>query len=88
MEKQLARIVNKALAGEPEHAVLQVKETLRVVEFSEIKYVNENGGDIRSVSLTNAVLEQPEILHILNVMGHECELSIDENNEVTIYFQN
>ena len=85
MEKQLARIVNKALAGEQEHPVLQVKDTLKCIEFSEIKYINENNS-IRNVSLVDAVLEQSDILHILNVMGHECEVSFDENNEVTLYF--
>ncbi len=87
MEKQLARVVNKALAGEPEHAVLQVKQTLRNFEFSQIGYVNEgNGANVREVSLTDAVLDQPEILHILNVLGHEVELSYDESGVVTIYF--
>lgn len=86
MEKQLARIVNKAFAGEPEHAILQVKENLRNIEFSQIGYVNENNGDIRPVSLNDAILDQPEILHILNSLGHEVEVSIDENNVATIYF--
>ena len=86
MEKQLARIVNRALAGEPENVVLQVKDTLQIFEFSEIKYVNENEGAIREVSLIDDTLNQPEILHILNNMGHECFISVDENNFVTVYF--
>ena len=86
MEKKLARVVNKGMTGEPEYVVFQIKETLQCVEFSQIKYVDENGGTIREVSLVDADLNQPEILHVLNVMGHECELSIDENNEVTLYF--
>jgi hypothetical protein len=86
METKLARIVNKGLAGEPEHIVFQIKENLQCVDFSQIKYVDENEGTIREVSLVDADLNQPEILHVLNAMGHECELSINENDEVTIYF--
>jgi len=86
MERKLARIVNRGFAGQPEHIVLQVKDTLQCVEFSQIKYVNENGGAIRQISLVDAVLDQPEILHVLNGMGHECEVSINENNEATLYF--
>ena len=85
MERQLARIVNKALLGEPEHAVLQIKETLKCIEFSQIKSVSENG-ELRNVSLVDAVLDQPEILHILNAMGHEVEVTFDENDNTTIYF--
>ncbi len=86
MERKLARLANAGLAGEPEHVVFQVQETLQRIEFSQIKFVNENGGAIREVSLVDAVINQPEILHVLNVMGHVCEVSIDENNEVTLYF--
>jgi len=86
MEKQLARVVNKGWAGQPEHIVFQVKETLQCVEFSQVKFVNENGGAIREVSLVDAILDQPEILHVINGMGHECEISINENNEATLYF--
>ncbi len=86
MEKKLARLSNRGLAGEPEHIVFQVLENLRCVEFSEIKYVNENGGAIREVSLVDSVIDQPEILHVLNGMGHQCEISIDEDNKATLYF--
>jgi hypothetical protein len=85
MEKQLARIVNKGLAGEPENVVFQVKENLQCVEFSQIKFINEND-TIREVVLSNSDINQPEILHVLNEMGHECELSINDGNEVTLYF--
>lgn len=86
MEKKLARIVNMGLAGEPQHITFQIKETLQVIEFSQVKYVNENGGAIREVSLVDAVIDQPEVLHVLNNMAHECEISINESNEATIYF--
>jgi hypothetical protein len=85
MEKQLARIVNKGLAGEPENVVFQVIENLQCVEFSQIKFINEND-TIREVVLSNSDINQPEILHVLNEMGHECELSVNDGNEVTLYF--
>jgi hypothetical protein len=87
MEKQTARIVNTGLAGEAEHAVLQITENLKSIEFSQIKYVSENeGANIRQVSLIDSVLDQPEILYILNVLKHVVEVSIDENDNATIYF--
>jgi hypothetical protein len=85
MEKQLARIVNKGLAGEPENVVFQIKENLQCIEFSQIKFINEND-TIREVVLSNSDINQPEILHVLNEMGHECELSINDDSEVTLYF--
>ena len=85
MEKKLARIVNKGLAGEAEYVVFQIKENLQCVEFSEIKFINEND-NVRDVVLSNSDISQPEILHVLNEMGHECELSINDGNEVTLYF--
>jgi hypothetical protein len=87
MEKQTARIVNTGLAGEAEHAVLQITENLKSIEFSQIKYVSENeGANIRQVSLIDSVLDQPEILYILNVLKHVVEVSINESDEATIYF--
>ncbi len=85
MEKQLAKIVNKGLAGEPENVVLQVIDTLKIFEFSEIKHVDESGV-IRDVTLIDDTLDQPEIQHILNNMGHNVEITFDENNNVTLYF--
>jgi hypothetical protein len=85
MEKQLAKIVNKGLAGEPENVVLQVIDTLKIVEFSQIKHVDE-AGVIRDVTLIDDTLDQPEIQHILNNMGHNVDITFDENDNVTIYF--
>jgi len=85
MEKQLAKIVNKGLAGEPENVVLQVIDTLKIFEFSEIKHVDE-AGVVRDVTLIDGTLDQPEIQHILNNMGHNVEITFDENNSVTLYF--
>ena len=84
MEKQLARIVNKGLAGEPENIVLQVLDTLKIVEFSQIKYVIENE-ETKEVSLVNNNLSQPEIGHILN-SDHTVNITFDENDNVTLHF--
>jgi len=85
MEKQLAKIVNKGLAGEPENIVLQVLDTLKIVEFSQIKHVNE-ADIIRDITLIDNNLNQPEPQHILNNMGHFVEITFDENDNVTLYF--
>jgi hypothetical protein len=85
MEKQLAKIVNKALVGEPENIVLQVIDTLKTIEFSQIKHVDEDGV-IRDVSLIDDTLDQPEIQHILRNMGHDVNITFDENDNVTLYF--
>ena len=85
MEKQLAKIVNKGLAGEPENVVLQVIDTLKIIEFSQIKKVDE-AGVIRDVTLIDDTLDQPEIQHILNNMGHNVDITFDETDNVTIYF--
>lgn len=85
MEKQLAKIVNKGLVGEPENVVLQVIDTLKIFEFSQIKHVDESGV-VRNVALVDDTLNQPEILHILNNMGHDVQITFDENDNVTLYF--
>jgi hypothetical protein len=85
MEKQLAKIVNKGLAGEPENVVLQVIDTLKIFEFSQIKHVDE-GGVVRDVTLIDDTLNQPEIQHILHNMGHDVNITFDENDNVTLYF--
>jgi phosphatidate phosphatase APP1 len=85
MEKQLAKIVNRALAGEPQNVVLQVTDTLKIFEFSQIKYVDE-AGVIRDVTLIDDTLDQTEIQHILQNMGHSVEITFDETDNVTLYF--
>ena len=84
MEKQLARLANKGMAGEPENIILQVIDTLKIVEFSQIKYVIENEQS-REVSLTNNNLSQPEIQHILN-SDHVVNITFDESDNVTLHF--
>ena len=85
MEKQLAKIVNRGLAGEPQNVVLQVTNTLKIFEFSQIKHVDE-GGVIRDVTLIDDTLDQTEIQHILQNMGHSVEITFDETDNVTLYF--
>jgi hypothetical protein len=84
MEKQLARLANSGMAGEPENIILQVIDTLKIVEFSQIKYVIENEQS-REVSLTNNNLSQPEIQHILN-SDHVVNITFDESDNVTLHF--
>jgi hypothetical protein len=84
MEQQLARLANKGLAGEPENIVLQVIDTLKIVNFSQIKNVIENG-ETREVSLLDNNLNQPEIQHVLNT-DHVVSITFDENDNVTLHF--
>jgi hypothetical protein len=85
MEKQLAKVVNRGLVGEPQNVVLQVIDTLKIFEFSQIKHVDE-AGVIRDVTLIDDTLDQTEIQHILNNMGHDVNITFDENDNVTLYF--
>ena len=68
------RVVNKGLAGEPEHAVLQNPETNAIYEFSNIV-----GESISDNDLTHPIIQQ-----ILN-NGHVIQASIDETG-VTLHF--
>jgi len=68
------QVVNKGLAGEPEHVVLQSMETNAIYEFSTI--VGESIGDN---DISHQIIQQ-----ILN-NGHVVQASIDENG-VTLHF--
>jgi hypothetical protein len=85
MDAQFARIVNKGLEGEPQYIVLQMIDTLKMFEFSQIKHVEE-AGVIRDVTLIDDTLNQPEIQHILNELRHTVEITFDENDNVTLHF--
>ena len=69
------RIVNKGLAGEPEHAVLQNPETNAVYEFSNI--VGE--------TISDNDLTHPTIQQILN-NGHQVQAEVAEDGLVTLHF--
>ncbi len=71
---QIARIVNKAMLGEPEHAVLQI-ESNQTFEFSKI--LNEE--------ISDADISHPTIKRIL-ANGQVVDVSIDENENVTLHF--
>jgi hypothetical protein len=74
-EIKLARIVNKSLVGEVEHAVLQNVETNTTFEFSKI--IGEN--------ITDGDMEHPTIKRIL-ANGHIVNITFDENDNVTLHF--
>ena len=74
-EIKLARVVNKSLAGEAEHAVLQNVETNETFEFSKI--VGEN--------ITDGDMEHQTIKRIL-ADGHTVNISFDESKNVTLHF--
>jgi hypothetical protein len=69
------RLVNKGLAGEPEHAVLQNPETAKVYEFSNI--VGE--------TIEDNNLSHPTIQQILN-NGHQVQAEVSEDDLVTLHF--
>jgi hypothetical protein len=84
MEKQLAKIVNRGFAGEPENVVLQVIDTFKIFEFSQIKHVEEVGS-VSDITLIDDTLDQVAIQRILN-NGHEVNITFDENDNVTLHF--
>ena len=69
------RVVNKSLAGEPEHAVLQNIETNAMYEFSQITNDTISDNDI-----THSVIQS-----ILQKDGHTIQ-AIVENEQVTLQF--
>jgi hypothetical protein len=69
------RIVNKGMAGEPEHAVLQNSETNVVYEFSNII-----GETIEDNNISHTTIQQ-----ILN-NGHQVQAEVDEDGMVTLHF--
>ncbi len=71
---QIARIVNKAFAGMPEHPVLQI-DSNKTFEFSKI--IGE--------SITDKDISHPTIQKILN-RGHWIEITFDENDNITLHF--
>jgi len=84
MEQTLARIVNAAIEGESENAVLQILETNQSFNFSQIKLINE-GENVREASIADADLSNSDIQTILN-NGHTVNITFDENDNVTLFF--
>jgi hypothetical protein len=79
--KKLARVVNTSIEGEPQHAALQIIETNRIFQFSEVKYILEGGSVIQlETRMNDNDLYQPTIQKILN-QGHTIEVSYFEPTE-------
>ena len=74
MQLYLAKIVNRGLAGEPQHICLQI-ESNKIFEFSQILGESINDND----------LSHPIIQTILN-NGHQVNISFDDNDNVTLHF--
>lgn len=85
MKNGIVKVVNKGLEGEPQHICFQDKNTLEIIEFSKVKCVEENE-ITKNVELIDSDFNQLEILHILNVLRHECVYTMNENGEVTLHF--
>jgi hypothetical protein len=78
MERQLARVVNKGLAGEPIIHALQIQETLQIIDYEQIHLVSQNG-ETRTAVIPN----DPD--SFIQRDGHSGYVSVDENGIATIY---
>jgi hypothetical protein len=85
MEKKLFQIMNFGGVGPEEHAGIQLVDGYERYEFSQIKFVDENGS-IREVSINDADISHSDIQHILQNQEHRVEVTVDENTNVTLYF--
>jgi hypothetical protein len=74
MQLYLAKVVNRGLAGESQHACLQI-ESNKIFEFSQILGESINDNDI----------SHPTIQRILN-SNHTINITFDESDNVTLYF--
>jgi hypothetical protein len=79
MEKQLFKLVNLGLEGEPVVHGLQNPETLQVIQYENIKYVSV-GGEVRDANIPN----DPD--SFINNENHLGYASVDENDIATLYF--
>ena len=79
METQLFKIVNLGLEGEPVRHGLQHPETLQVVEYEQIKFVNQNG-EVRDAIIPN---DPDSFIQNENHLGY---VSVDESGIATLYF--
>jgi hypothetical protein len=85
MEKKLFQIMNFGGVGPEEHAGIQLVGGYERYEFSQIKFVDDNGS-IREVSINDADISDNDIQHILQNQEHRVEATIDENDNVTLHF--
>jgi predicted ATPase len=87
MEKQLAKIVNKGLEGQPQYVVLQVISTNKIFEFSQIKNIIEANNQSYSLRINDNDLSQPLIERILS-HGQTVYITWDAYDNVTCHFNN
>lgn len=84
METTTAQIVNRGFAGEPEHICLQVLDTLKIYEFSQIKHTID-GDTTTDENLNDNDMSSACIQRVLH-SGHKVQISVNENDEVTLHF--
>ena len=84
MEQILAQIVNAGLEGEEHNYVLQRLDTNGTFPFSKIVSIAESNTSYY-ISLDDNNLEQETIQRILNG-GHQINIGLDENDNITLYF--
>lgn len=77
-DKQLFRVVNLGLSGEPIRHGLQNPETLQIIEYSTIKYVVQNG-NVREAVIPN---DPDSFIQNVNQSGY---VSIDSNGNASLY---
>jgi hypothetical protein len=78
MGKSLSQVVNAGFAGEPEHIVFQVLDTLQIIELNDITHINQ-GGNPREPRMPE------DMYYVLNHMGHRCYIEQTEFGEKTLY---
>jgi hypothetical protein len=78
MGKSLTQVVNAGLAGEPEHIVFQVLDTLQIIELHHITEVIQNGVSRQPIMST-------DMYYVLNHMGHRCYIEFTEDDQKILY---
>lgn len=71
---ETAKLVNKGLAGEPEHVVLQNITTNKIFEFSQIQNENVSDNDL-SNHLIQSILQN----------GHLVNYTETESNKILLH---
>ena len=77
--RELFRVVNLGMAGEPVVHGLQNADTLQVIRYEDIKFVNQNG-EVRDAIVPN---DPDSFIGNENQSGYA---SVDESGIATLYF--